>query len=156
MHHGRTDGQRGDARLESETLGEEIGDENDQHHTEHNHCGGCGEGGIRESADGESGRAQCDLTVRQRTVGVVYLSRKIMSVVMVDGGDVSNDRDGGAENNNTGDHMAEAGSHEAGRATEMIVNMRNGRVVAALAAVIWLMLVVMNGALLVLVGLGKS
>ncbi|KAI1608840.1 natural resistance-associated macrophage protein [Exophiala viscosa] len=37
-----------------------------------------------------------------------------------------------------------------------LVNMRNGWVVATLAVVIWLVLVVMNVALLVLVGLGKA
>jgi metal iron transporter len=35
-------------------------------------------------------------------------------------------------------------------------NMRNGWVVTALAVTIWLVLVVMNVALLVLVGLGKA
>ena len=81
---------------------------------------------------------------------------KIMSVVVVGDRESSNGRDGGAENGDTGDDVTESGIRENGRATETIVNMRNGRVVAALAAVIWLMLVVMNGALLVLVGLGKS
>ena len=37
-----------------------------------------------------------------------------------------------------------------------IVNMRNGWIVTILAVLIWLVLVVMNVALLVLVGLGKA
>ena len=72
---------------------------------------------------------------------------KIMSVVVVGGRDVSDRGNGSDESDESG---------EAGPATATSVNMRNGRVVAALAVVIWLVLVVMNGALLVLVGLGKS
>ena len=44
----------------------------------------------------------------------------------------------------------------SGASGETVVNMRNGWVVTVLAVVIWLVLVVMNMALLVLVGLGKA
>jgi metal iron transporter len=46
--------------------------------------------------------------------------------------------------------------HEGGLGAVQSVNMRNGWVVTGFAIVIWLVLVVMNMALLVLVGLGKA
>ena len=43
-----------------------------------------------------------------------------------------------------------------GGGVEEKVNMRNGWVVTAIAVVVWAVLVVMNGALIVLVGLGRA
>jgi len=45
---------------------------------------------------------------------------------------------------------------QGGESPGEVVNMRNGWVVTALAILVWLVLVIMNVALLVLVGLGKS
>ena len=50
----------------------------------------------------------------------------------------------------------EQGRSRGGRETGEVVNMRNGWIVTILAVSIWLVLVVMNVALLVLVGMGKA
>ena len=54
------------------------------------------------------------------------------------------------------DESGRRSSGGARTAGEEVVNMRNGWVVTGLAVVIWLVLVVMNVALLVLVGLGRA